>query len=71
MAEEYYTTRQLTEMAADAGRPVTQSYVGRLCRQGRIEGAVLLGRDWLVPQQAAEEWLSKWIAGAKQGPAAA
>ena len=44
MAEEYYTTRQLTEMAAAARRPVTESYVGRLCRQGRIERAVLLGR---------------------------
>ena len=65
MATEYYTTRQLTEMAADAGRPVTQSYAGRLCRQGRIEGAVLLGRDWLIRQQTAKEWLRKWTAEAK------
>jgi len=44
MAEGYYTARQVIEMAADAVCPVTQSDVGRLCRQGRIEGAVVLGR---------------------------
>lgn len=65
MPKEYYTTRQLTEMAADAGRPVTQSYVGRLCREGRIEGAVRLGRDWLIPEEAAQEWLMRWTAKAK------
>jgi len=55
-----YTTRELTETAGAQGRKVTQSYVGRLCRQGRIEGAYKLGRDWVIPERAALEWLQEW-----------
>ena len=57
-----YTTRELVELARQRGRSVTQSYVGRLCRQGRIEGAYKIGRDWVLPEWAAQRWLVAWTA---------
>jgi len=55
-----YTTRELTELARAQGRRVTQSYVGRLCRNHTIAGAYKIGRDWLIPERAAMVWLQSW-----------
>ena len=61
-----YTTRDLAELAAQYGRPVTQEYVRRLCKAGRIE-ATLLSRDWLIPASEAMRWLASWLKAPRDG----
>ena len=41
---EYYTTAELAKKWG-----ITQRRVAICCRDGRLEGAVLRGRTWLVP----------------------
>jgi hypothetical protein len=55
-----YTTRELAELAAQYGRPVTQEYIRRLCKVGRIE-AIRPARDWLIPASEATRWLAGWL----------
>jgi len=57
---EVYTTRDITEQAAKRGRPVTDGYVRRLFRKGRIDGAYKIAGAWVVPVRIAEQWLVKW-----------
>ena len=47
------TTRQLAERAG-----VTQAYIRQLCIRGVIK-AEKPGRDWLIPDEEAEHWLSR------------
>ena len=43
-----------------AGRAnVSDSYIQRLCRQGRIKATKPGGRDWLIPDDEAERWLKE------------
>jgi excisionase family DNA binding protein len=64
MAKEksFYSTRELAEMAAERGRPVTQEYVRRLCKAGKI-AAHQPGRDWIIPASEAKRWLETWLQG--------
>jgi hypothetical protein len=55
-----YTTRELAEMAAEFGRPVTQEYIRRLCKVGRIQ-AMRPSRDWLIAASEATRWLAGWL----------
>jgi hypothetical protein len=55
-----YTTRELADLAAEYGRPVTQEYIRRLCKSGRIE-AIRPARDWLVSASEATRWLAEWL----------
>jgi len=55
-----YTTRELAELAAEYGRPVTQEYIRRLCKAGRIE-AIRPSRDWLITASEAMRWLAGWL----------
>jgi hypothetical protein len=55
-----YTTRELAELAAQYGRPVTQEYIRRLCKSGKIE-AMRPSRDWLVAASEAMRWLASWL----------
>ena len=57
-----YTTRELAEMAAEFGRPVTQEYIRRLCKTGKIE-AMRPSRDWLIAASEATRWLAGWLKG--------
>ena len=41
-------------LAEEAG--VTTNYVGRLCRQGRLD-ALQLGGRWLITDESARRWL--------------
>lgn len=43
----YYTTSEIAELWGISRRRVTT-----LCREGRLEGAVLKGKTWLVPDDA-------------------
>lgn len=54
------TTRQLAEEAAQAGRPVTRERIRQLCKAGILK-ANKPGRDWLIPVDAAREWLNLWL----------
>ena len=56
-----WTTRQLAEAAAEGGRPVTQDYLGQLCKRGVIP-AMRPSRDWLIQEADAREWLESWQA---------
>lgn len=40
----YYTTSELAEIWGISRRRVTT-----LCREGRLEGAILKGKTWLIP----------------------
>ncbi|MBQ9526889.1 MAG: helix-turn-helix domain-containing protein [Fretibacterium sp.] len=33
------------------------THIARLCRQGKLEGAVKVGRDWRIPRTAAENYV--------------
>jgi excisionase family DNA binding protein len=46
----------VAEAAARAG--VTAQRVRLLCKQGRIPGARRFGRDWLIPVQGVDHWLT-------------
>ena len=41
---EYYTTAELAEKWG-----ITQRRVAIYCKEGRLEGAILKGRTWLIP----------------------
>lgn len=56
----YYTTKELAELAARRGRPVTQEYIRQQCKRGDIK-ADQPGRDWLIPSREAFNWLDNWI----------
>jgi len=55
-----YTTKELSDLAAEYGRPVTQEYIRRLCKEGRIE-AIRPSRDWLIAASEATRWLAGWL----------
>jgi len=44
---EYLTTQELAEKWG-----ITRRRVSKLCQEGRIEGAILKGKTWLVPSDA-------------------
>ena len=55
-----WTTRELAEAAANAGKPITQEYIRQLCKRGVIS-AQRPGRDWLIGDDDARLWLESWI----------
>ena len=55
-----YTTKEVSDLAAQYGRPVTQEYIRRLCKTGRIQ-AVRPSRDWLISASEAMRWLASWL----------
>lgn len=54
------TIAEMSQQARERGRPVTESYIRRLCRMRRIPGAFKLGTTWAVPVSYAERWLAEW-----------
>lgn len=67
MSKPVWTTREVAEAAAEAGRPVTQEYIRQLCKRGVIPAAKP-SRDWLILDEAARAWLEEWLAGANIEP---
>ena len=61
-AKTLYTTREVSELAARYGRPVTQEYVRRLCKAGKIE-AIHPARDWIITASETMRWLAGWLKG--------
>jgi excisionase family DNA binding protein len=59
MTRTVWTTRELAEAAAQAGKPVTQEYIRQLCKRGAIP-ATQPGRDWLIADEDAQAWLESW-----------
>jgi hypothetical protein len=55
-----WTTRDLADAAANAGRPVTQEYIRQLCKRGAIS-AQRPGHDWLISDDDARFWLESWL----------
>jgi len=51
LADFVWTTVALAEEAG-----VTVSYVGRLCRQGRLD-AMWVGGRWLIADESARRWM--------------
>ena len=47
MAVDYYTTAEQAEKWG-----ISQRRVAILCKEGRVEGAVLKGKTWLIPNDA-------------------
>jgi excisionase family DNA binding protein len=46
----------LTTNEAASIMNVTPRRVRVLAADGRLKGAALFGRDWLIPRKSAEEW---------------
>jgi hypothetical protein len=55
------TIADMVEQAKQRGRPVTETYLRRLCRQKRIPGAFKFGNTWAVPAPYAERWLQEYV----------
>ncbi len=62
---ELWSTKRIQDEAARRGRPVSQEYLQRLCRDGVIRQAQKPARDWLVPATEAERWLDSWVDDSK------
>ena len=54
---EYATTREIAEKWGITNRRIT-----KLCNEGRVDGAVLMGRIWIIPKNAPKP------EGQKRGP---
>lgn len=52
----------VTELARAAG--INASYVRKLCQAGTLAGAYQVGKTWVIPREAGDQWLaqrrSKW-----------
>ena len=46
---ECYTTAEMAEIWG-----ITQRRVAIYCKEGRIDGAILKGRTWLIPKDAVK-----------------
>lgn len=46
---EYSTTIEMAEKWGITSRRIT-----KLCNEGRVEGAVLMGHTWIIPKDAAK-----------------
>lgn len=48
--------REAFMTAPDAAKilGITRNRVGRLCLEGRFEGALKMGREWLIPRSSVE-----------------
>lgn len=44
---EYLTTTEMSEKWN-----ITRRRIATLCKEGRVEGAVLKGKTWLIPSEA-------------------
>ena len=62
MTKTLWTTRELAEAAAKAGKPVTQEYIRQLCKRGAIL-ATRPSRDWIIADEDAQAWLEGWLIG--------
>lgn len=64
MSEErkLWTTRELAEEAERRGRPISQEHIRYLIKGGELAGEKI-GRDWLIPDWAAQRWLPRWVSG--------
>jgi hypothetical protein len=60
------TIADVVKQARERGRPVTESYLRRLCRDRRIPGASRGGTTWAIPAAYAERWLQEWVGGPAQ-----
>ena len=49
--EKYMTAPQAAEYLG-----LTRNRVGRLCIDGRFAGAVKIGRNWIIPREAVENF---------------
>jgi hypothetical protein len=58
--KELYTIAVLAEAASRGGRPVSNSHLSRLCREGTIP-AEKVGRAWMIAPRDAELWLIDWL----------
>lgn len=55
-----WTTRELAEEAERRGRPISQERVRQLCAEGKLS-AKKPGRDWLIADWSAQQWLREWV----------
>lgn len=46
---EYYTTSEMAEVWN-----ITRRRVSVLCKEGRIDGAILKGKTWLIPSDTTK-----------------
>jgi excisionase family DNA binding protein len=60
MSSKQWTTRELADEAGRRGRPVSQEHLRQLCAEGELR-AEKPGRDWLIPDWAAQRWLNDWL----------
>lgn len=44
----------LTTVEISEKRNITRRRIAELCKDGRIEGAVLKGKTWLIPEDAVK-----------------
>jgi hypothetical protein len=65
MVKTFWTTKELVEEAARRGRPVSQVYLQRLCKD-KVLQAEKPGRDWLVSDHSARRWLEGWLDNAQR-----
>lgn len=64
MTEDRLTTRQVADLAAKRGKPVTARYIARLCADGTIEArksGVYPRQTWLIDREEADRWVAEWV----------
>ena len=57
-----WTISQIKAECIRRGRGVSEEWIRRACREGRIKGAAKPGgRDWFVPEDEAERWIEEYV----------
>ena len=60
----FYGTAYIAKWSIEMGRPISQEYVRRLCKNGTID-AIKPGRDWLVSWDSMMDFFDWWLNGEK------
>lgn len=56
-----WTLPQIVKEAIRRGKPVSKEHLRQLRVAGKLK-AIMPGRDWLVADKDAQEWLERWLA---------
>ncbi len=58
--KKQWTLPELAEEATRRGKSVSREYIRQQCVEGKLK-ASKPGRDWLVNDRDAQEWLERWL----------
>jgi hypothetical protein len=55
-----WTAAGLAAYVREQGHTISNRHIRLLCQRGRIQ-ATKLGRDWVIEDDEAQEWIRRWL----------